>query len=197
MRQNVPSSRRGLFDFTLGFFIPVGLLQLNVPDEKCFRSFQASIVGSAYVTANYIKDILGYSGKVYMIGSTGLQQELEAVGVQPIGLGVIEPSALPEVVRSHTESISIVCFCTCQGTAQPPNQCTQALHAISVFAFPVVYISSFVNILVDGYSSPCGVVYARKFVLQPDDEVFETFTDLANVKIDPEVSLCFTALEKF
>ncbi len=57
--------------------------------SKCFCfSLQESIVGSAYVTAKYIKNVLGYSGKVYMIGSTGLQQELEEQGLQPIGLGV-------------------------------------------------------------------------------------------------------------
>ena len=50
--------------------------------------FQSSVVGSSYVTAKYIKDTLNYSGKVYMIGSPGLQQELEAVGMKPIGLGV-------------------------------------------------------------------------------------------------------------
>ena len=49
---------------------------------------QSSVVGSSYVTARYIRDTLNYSGKVYMIGSSGLQQELEAAGMKPIGLGV-------------------------------------------------------------------------------------------------------------
>ncbi len=49
--------------------------------------FQDNIVGSSYVAASYLKDI-GFSGKVYVIGSTGVTEELDALGIEHIGMEV-------------------------------------------------------------------------------------------------------------
>ena len=40
------------------------------------------------MTAHYIKHTLKYTGTVYAIGSSGLKQELDAVGIPNFGTGV-------------------------------------------------------------------------------------------------------------
>ena len=49
---------------------------------------QEDIVCSAYATAQYIKHTLGYKGKVYIIGSAGIQGEFDAEGIPHTGVGV-------------------------------------------------------------------------------------------------------------
>lgn len=45
------------------------------------------IIGSAYVAALFLKQNYNYSGKVYVIGATGLADELHAVGLKTVGVG--------------------------------------------------------------------------------------------------------------
>lgn len=50
-------------------------------------SFQDEILSTAYLVAHYLKDI-GFSKKVYLLGSNGIGEELNAVGISHIGVGV-------------------------------------------------------------------------------------------------------------
>ncbi len=40
------------------------------------------------MTAQYLKHRLNYTGKVFVVGSTGISGELETVGIPSIGVGV-------------------------------------------------------------------------------------------------------------
>ena len=63
------------------------IFQISLSELR-YGFFQEEIIGSAYVTAQYIKHVLNYSGKVYLIGSMGLKQELDIAGIPNIGFGV-------------------------------------------------------------------------------------------------------------
>lgn len=54
-------------------------LGFNVSEEEIF--------GTAYCCAMYLKTVCKLEGKVYLIGSTAMKQELEAVGIQQTGVG--------------------------------------------------------------------------------------------------------------
>ncbi|XP_029977487.1 glycerol-3-phosphate phosphatase [Sphaeramia orbicularis] len=54
-------------------------LGFNVTEEEVF--------GTAYCSAMYLKTVCKLDGKVYLIGSNALKQELEAVGIQQTGVG--------------------------------------------------------------------------------------------------------------
>lgn len=45
------------------------------------------VISTAHATAHYIKNVIKYEGKVYCIGSTGLAQEFDALGIKHIGIG--------------------------------------------------------------------------------------------------------------
>lgn len=48
---------------------------------------QDEILSTAYLVAHYLKGI-GFTKKVYLIGSNGIGDELKAVGIRHIGVGV-------------------------------------------------------------------------------------------------------------
>uniref|UniRef100_H3D5U3 Glycerol-3-phosphate phosphatase n=2 Tax=Tetraodon nigroviridis TaxID=99883 RepID=H3D5U3_TETNG len=54
-------------------------LGFNVSEEEIF--------GTAYCCARYLKSVCGLEGKVYLIGSPAMEQELEAVGIRQTGAG--------------------------------------------------------------------------------------------------------------
>lgn len=54
-------------------------LGFNVGEEEIF--------GTAYCCAMYLKTVCKLEGKVYLIGSNAMKQELEAVGIQQTGVG--------------------------------------------------------------------------------------------------------------
>lgn len=45
------------------------------------------------MTAQYVKTVLKYTGKVYVVGSTGIEGELKAAGIDNYGAGVSMVSA--------------------------------------------------------------------------------------------------------
>lgn len=49
--------------------------------------FQEEILSTAFLVAHYLKGI-GFTKKVYLIGSNGIGDELKAVGIRHIGIGV-------------------------------------------------------------------------------------------------------------
>jgi len=49
--------------------------------------FQEEIFGTSYLAAAYLKHI-GYSGTVYVVGSTGIAQELDEMGIKHVGIEV-------------------------------------------------------------------------------------------------------------
>ncbi|XP_028821332.1 glycerol-3-phosphate phosphatase-like [Denticeps clupeoides] len=59
--------------------------------EKLTRlGFGASadeVFATAYCSAMYLKSVCGLEGKVYLIGSGAMRQELEEVGIQQVGVG--------------------------------------------------------------------------------------------------------------
>jgi phosphoglycolate phosphatase len=59
--------------------------------QKCnamgYPAVEHDIVGSAFVTAQYLKSQYKYSGKAYVVGHQGLAMELEAAGIKSIGVG--------------------------------------------------------------------------------------------------------------
>lgn len=54
-------------------------LGFNVSEEEIF--------GTAYCCAMYLKTVCKLEGKVYLMGSNAMKQELEAVGIQQTGAG--------------------------------------------------------------------------------------------------------------
>lgn len=52
-----------------------------------FPATKDSVIGSAYVAAQYVKNRLAYEGKVFVVGSKGIEKELAEVGLQCIGVG--------------------------------------------------------------------------------------------------------------
>lgn len=61
-------------------------LQRKFPNHG-FHSPLENIFGNGYAAAVYLKDILQVTGKVYLIGSSGMKWELDQVGVESIGIG--------------------------------------------------------------------------------------------------------------
>lgn len=57
----------------------MSLLGFNVAEEQVF--------GTAYCSAMYLKSVCQLQGKVYLVGSNAMKQELEAVGIQQTGVG--------------------------------------------------------------------------------------------------------------
>lgn len=52
-----------------------------------FKVSEEEIFGTAYCCAMYLKTVCKLEGKVYLIGSNAMKQELEAVGIQQTGVG--------------------------------------------------------------------------------------------------------------
>ncbi|XP_019714026.1 glycerol-3-phosphate phosphatase [Hippocampus comes] len=52
-----------------------------------FNASEDEVFGTAYCSAIYLKTVCKLQGKVYLIGSNAMKQELEAVGIQQTGLG--------------------------------------------------------------------------------------------------------------
>lgn len=52
-----------------------------------FNATEDEVFGTAYCSAMYLKTVCKLEGKVYLIGSNALSQELEAVGIQNTGVG--------------------------------------------------------------------------------------------------------------
>lgn len=57
----------------------MSMLGFDVNEEEVF--------GTAYCSAVYLKTVCKLEGKVYLIGSNAMKQELEAVGIQQTGVG--------------------------------------------------------------------------------------------------------------
>ncbi|XP_053326440.1 glycerol-3-phosphate phosphatase [Spea bombifrons] len=52
-----------------------------------FRAAAEEVFGTAYCTAVYLRDIVQFRGKVYLIGGRALSQELEGAGIPHLGPG--------------------------------------------------------------------------------------------------------------
>lgn len=52
-----------------------------------FDASEDEVFGTAYCSAVYLKTVCNLSGKVYLIGSNAMRQELEAMGIEPVGMG--------------------------------------------------------------------------------------------------------------
>uniref|UniRef100_A0A1A7Z4G2 Glycerol-3-phosphate phosphatase n=1 Tax=Iconisemion striatum TaxID=60296 RepID=A0A1A7Z4G2_9TELE len=52
-----------------------------------FTVREEEVFGTAYCCAMYLKTVCKLEGKVYLLGSNAMKQELEAVGIQQIGVG--------------------------------------------------------------------------------------------------------------
>ncbi|XP_029933686.1 glycerol-3-phosphate phosphatase [Myripristis murdjan] len=52
-----------------------------------FGVTEHEVFGTAYCSAMYLKTVCKLEGKVYLVGSNALKQELEAVGIQQTGVG--------------------------------------------------------------------------------------------------------------
>ncbi|XP_070975714.1 glycerol-3-phosphate phosphatase [Oncorhynchus clarkii lewisi] len=52
-----------------------------------FKATEDEVFGTAYCSAMYLKHVSRLQGKVYLIGSNAMRQELEKVGIQQTGVG--------------------------------------------------------------------------------------------------------------
>ncbi|XP_072523480.1 glycerol-3-phosphate phosphatase [Salminus brasiliensis] len=52
-----------------------------------FDASEEEVFGTAYCSAVYLQTVCRLSGKVYLIGSHAMRQELEALGIQQVGVG--------------------------------------------------------------------------------------------------------------
>lgn len=52
-----------------------------------FDAAEEEVFGTAYCSAAYLKNVCRLQGKVYLVGSDAMRQELEAVGIQQTGVG--------------------------------------------------------------------------------------------------------------
>lgn len=52
-----------------------------------FDVSEEEVFGTAYCSAMYLKTVCRLQGKVYLVGSPAMKQELEAVGIQQTGVG--------------------------------------------------------------------------------------------------------------
>ncbi|XP_068439033.1 glycerol-3-phosphate phosphatase [Clinocottus analis] len=52
-----------------------------------FNASEDEVFGTAYCSAMYLKTVCELQGKVYLIGSDAMREELEAVGIQQTGVG--------------------------------------------------------------------------------------------------------------
>lgn len=52
-----------------------------------FNATEEEVFGTAYCSAMYLKSVCKLEGKVYLIGSNAMRQELEKVGIQQTGVG--------------------------------------------------------------------------------------------------------------
>ncbi|KAK9530648.1 hypothetical protein VZT92_012136 [Zoarces viviparus] len=60
-----------------------------------FKASEGEVFGTAYCSAMYLKTVCGLEGKVYLIGSDAMRDELEAVGIQQTGVGPDHVSGKP------------------------------------------------------------------------------------------------------
>ncbi|XP_038130154.1 glycerol-3-phosphate phosphatase [Cyprinodon tularosa] len=60
-----------------------------------FNVTENEVFGTAYCCAAYLKTICKLEGKVYLVGSPAMRQELEAVGIQQTGVGPDHVSGKP------------------------------------------------------------------------------------------------------
>ncbi|RZC34159.1 phosphoglycolate phosphatase [Asbolus verrucosus] len=63
------------------------------------------IISTSYLAANYLKN-LGFKQKVYVIGSRGITQELDAVGIKHVGVG---PDVLQNALVHVIENLQLDC----------------------------------------------------------------------------------------
>lgn len=52
-----------------------------------FEASKDEVFGTAYCSAVYLKTVCNLQGKVYLIGSNAMKQELEAIGIESVGVG--------------------------------------------------------------------------------------------------------------
>lgn len=52
-----------------------------------FEASKDEVFGTAYCSAVYLKTVCNLEGKVYLIGSNAMKQELEAIGIESVGVG--------------------------------------------------------------------------------------------------------------
>lgn len=52
-----------------------------------FQATEDEVFGTAYCSALYLKTVCKLDGKVYLVGSDAMRQELEAMGFEPVGVG--------------------------------------------------------------------------------------------------------------
>lgn len=52
-----------------------------------FDAREEEVFGTAYCSAMYLRSVCNLRGKVYLIGSHAMRQELEAMGIQQVGVG--------------------------------------------------------------------------------------------------------------
>lgn len=52
-----------------------------------FEAGEDEVFGTAYCSAVFLKTVCNLEGKVYLIGSKAMRQELEAMGIEPVGVG--------------------------------------------------------------------------------------------------------------
>ncbi|KAF5282169.1 hypothetical protein FQR65_LT02866 [Abscondita terminalis] len=65
-----------------------------------FNCTKESIISSAYLAANYLKN-LGFNKKVYVVGTTGITQELDNVGIAHTNVGPdVHTSTTPQLIEN-------------------------------------------------------------------------------------------------
>ncbi|KAK5643116.1 hypothetical protein RI129_006961 [Pyrocoelia pectoralis] len=64
-----------------------------------FNCVKDEVISTSYLVADYLKNI-GFNKKVYIVGSTGVSQELDLVGIKHTGVGPDVQTSIPNLLQT-------------------------------------------------------------------------------------------------
>lgn len=72
---------------------------LKKTEKLGFNCVKDEVISASYLVADYLKNI-GFNKKAYIVGSTGISQELDLVGIKHTGVGPDVQTSIPELLQT-------------------------------------------------------------------------------------------------